>query len=332
MSNISALDCSTEISAPPGLKPHNKAWLKKDINREDWLFKLDNDALSELDQIAQTLQPNNKPQQLDIENYHLPKCEALFKEIRQTLDHGIGFAVADRLPVDKYQPEILVQLFYLLGTFIGRPVAQKHNGEMVYSVKDTGRALQYGVRGSWTNVELNFHTDNAFGSAPPEYVGLCCRHPAKSGGISRFCSLYALHNKLQEVNPNALQRLYQPMYYDRQKEHDENAPPVTWAPFFTWHNDRLNARANTSLVRKGYEVAGVIIDEELTVALNTLDQVSAEPQFWYEAALEKGQIQYLNNSEVGHYRSEFVDFEADNKKRHLYRLWHRDTGSVNYHG
>jgi len=89
---------------------------------------------------------------------------------------------------------------------------------------------------------------------------------------------------------------------------------------------------HTSLVRKGYEVAGISIDEELTIALNTLDQVSAEPQFWYEAALEKGQIQYLNNSEVGHYRSEFIDFEEAHKKRHLYRLWHRETGSVNYHG
>ena len=141
MSNINALDCSTEISTPPGPKPHSKAWIKEDISTEDWLFKIDDQALAELDQLANALEPQANPIQLDIGNYHLPRCKALFAEIKRALDDGIGFAVADRLPVDKYQPEILVQLFYILGTFIGRPVAQKHNGEMIYSVKDTGRAL-----------------------------------------------------------------------------------------------------------------------------------------------------------------------------------------------
>lgn len=332
MQTTNALDCSKETSPPPTLQTTDKAWLRDDVSKSDWLFAIDDEILRELDQLALSLQPDTEPHQLVADNFDLPASRDLFKRIKHTLDYGIGFAVADRLPVEKYDPKILLQLFYILGTLVGRPVAQKHNGEMIYSVKDTGHKLQYGVRGSWTNVELNFHTDNAFGSAPPEYVGLYCKHPAKSGGISRFCSLYSIHNKLQEINPAALSRLYQPMYYDRQKEHAEGAPPVTYAPFFTWHGNRLNARANTSLVRKGYEVAGVAMDEELSEALNCMDEVSAAPQFWYEAELEQGQIQYLNNSEVGHYRSEFTDHEEEHKKRHLYRLWHRDTGTATYHG
>jgi len=77
------------------------------------------DLSTELDQLANALEPQANPIQLDIDNYHLPRCKALFAEIKRALDDGIGFAVADRLPVDKYQPEILVQLFYILGTFIG---------------------------------------------------------------------------------------------------------------------------------------------------------------------------------------------------------------------
>ena len=45
-----------------------------------------------------------------------------------------------------------------------------------------------------------------------------------------------------------------------------------------------------------------------------------------------GQIQYLNNHEVGHYRSEFVDGNSPDSKRHLYRLWHRERGSMCYDG
>ena len=332
MQTVNALDCSAESSPPPAQSLTGKAWLKDDVSQSDWLFKIDDEILQELDQLAKSLQPDTELQKLKPARFQLPKSSQLFKNIRHTLDKGIGFAVADRLPVNKYDSEILVQIFYILGTKVGRPVAQKHNGEMIYNVRDTGRKFQYGVRGSWTNVELNFHTDNAFGNAPPDYVGLYCKHPAKSGGVSRFCSLYSLHDKLQQINPDALRRLYEPMYFDRQKEHGHEAPPVTWAPFFSWKSDRLNARANTSLVRKGYQVAGVAMDKRLDDALRCMDEVSAAPQFWYEAELEQGQIQYLNNREVGHYRSEFSDHEEEHKKRHLYRLWHRESGTANYHG
>ncbi len=48
--------------------------------------------------------------------------------------------------------------------------------------------------------------------------------------------------------------------------------------------------------------------------------------------MQRGQIQYLNNHEVGHYRSEFEDFDEPERKRHLYRLWHREAGSTSYDG
>ena len=48
--------------------------------------------------------------------------------------------------------------------------------------------------------------------------------------------------------------------------------------------------------------------------------------------MQRGQIQYLNNHEVGHYRSAFEDFDEPERKRHLYRLWHRETGSTSYDG
>ena len=120
---------------------------------------------------------------------------------------------------------------------------------------DTGAEYAYGTRGSYTSVELNFHTDNAFARMPPDYVGLFCRHPAKTGGISRFCSLYSVHQRMLEQYPDELARLYQPVLFDRQKEHREDAEKVCFAPCFSWRNGRMFARANASLIRKGYEVA-----------------------------------------------------------------------------
>jgi alpha-ketoglutarate-dependent taurine dioxygenase len=252
--------------------------------------------------------------------------------MKSILDDGVGFTVLDRLPMDNFPLEPLLEVYWVLGQCMGRPVAQKWNGQMIYDVADTGADYAYGTRGSYTSVELNFHTDNAFARMVPDYVGLFCRHPAKSGGVSRLCSLYSVHQRMFELYPEQLARLYQPVLFDRQMEHRDGAEPVCLAPYFSWRNNRLFARANASLIRKGYEVAGVAMDTELSTALDAIDEVCAASDLWYEASLQRGQIQYLNNHEVGHYRSAFEDYDEPERKRHLYRLWHREAGTTSYDG
>ena len=215
---------------------------------------------------------------------------------------------------------------------IGQPVAQKWDGSMLYDVRDSGAPFSYGVRGSITNVELMFHNDNAFAKRPPEVVGLMCLQPAREGGTSRFCSLYALHEALREAYPQALQRLYEPMLWDRQAEHAPGAAKVLRAPMFRCVNGQLITRVNASLVRKGYTVMGEEMDGALRDALLALEAVSSDPTLWYEQAIERGQVQYLNNVTTAHYRSTFVDHEDPARKRHLVRTWHRDHGLPDYDG
>ena len=85
-------------------------------------------------------------------------------------------------------------------------------------------------------------------------------------------------------------------------------------------------------MRKGYEVAALEMDHELKAALDAVDEVCSAEDIWFEAPLARGQMQYLNNHEVGHYRSAFEDYDEPDRKRLLYRLWHRESGSVAYDG
>lgn len=308
-------------------------WLASELDESDWKVRLSSQSIDEI--IAAATFIEQHPVQLYQRNpsdIHWPGVKNDLQLLKQKLDQRPGFAVLHGLPIDQIPAQVAVEIYWLLGQQIATPVAQKWNGEMIYSVRDTGQSYEYGVRGSHTSVELVFHVDNAFGLAVPDYVGLMCKQPAKSGGISRFCSLYSVHERLRQNHPDALQRLYQPMLFDRQKEHHETAAPVLFAPFFSWQNERLFARCNTSLVRKGYAVAEQEMDQELTDALEAVNSVCEEPDLWYEAPLARGHIQYLNNHEIGHYRSEFEDFDDDERKRHLYRLWHRKCGSNSYDG
>ena len=327
------IDCSGEVSPMRQPPADRRPWLAGEISDADWLVTLESPMQEELWRLADFIVANPLQNlQRRVSEFNLPHCAATMANMKRIVDDGVGFAVLDRLPLDDFPLAVAVEIYWLLGQYMGRPVAQKWNGEMLYDVRDTGKAYEYGVRGSHTAVELVFHTDNAFAMMVPDYVGLLCRYPAVEGGVSRFCSLYTVHQRMFEGYPNELHRLYQPMVFDRQKEHAEGAPPVCLAPYFSWNGDRLNARANSSLVRKGYEVLGETMDSLLANALDAIDEVCSSEDIWFEAPLERGQLQYLNNHEVGHYRSEFRDHEDPEKKRHLFRLWHRERGSACYDG
>jgi alpha-ketoglutarate-dependent taurine dioxygenase len=330
---VAYLDCSAEVSAIQQPANDRMVWLASDIKPDDYLVRLSEDTLNEIESLIDFLVDNPLPLlQRKLDELELPACHATMAQMKSILDDGVGFAVLDRLPMENYPIDNLLEIYWLLGQCIGRPVAQKWNGQMIYDVADTGANYAYGTRGSYTSVELNFHTDNAFARMVPDYVGLFCRNPAKSGGVSRFCSLYSVHQRMFEQHPEQLARLYQPVLFDRQKEHRDGAEPVCLAPYFSWRNNRLFARANASLIRKGYEVAGESMDDTLAAALDAIDEVCADDDLWYEATLQRGQVQYLNNHEVGHYRSAFEDFDDPERKRHLYRLWHRESGSTSYDG
>ena len=327
------LDCSGEVSKVRNPPSQRLVWLAQDVRESDWLIDLPKKALREIRQLATFIEDNPLQMlQRRLDDLSLPDCRILMGGMKSILDDGVGFAVLDRLPLDEFPIETLVEVYWVLGQCIGRPVAQKWNGQMIYDVRDTGQTYSYGVRGSHTRVELVFHTDNAFARMVPDYVGLFCHNAAKSGGLSRFCSLYSVHQRMLDRYPSLLARLYQPMLFDRQKDHAEGAEPVCLAPYFSWRNERLFARANSSLVRKGYEVGGEAMDDALSDALDAIDEVSTAEDLWFEAPLQRGQIQYLNNHEVGHYRSKFEDFDEAERKRHLYRLWHRQEGSASYDG
>lgn len=333
--SVRVIDKSAEAGPVRSTPESSLRWVAEDISDADWQVELPNQAISEILQAANTLQdnPEQHPAQGTREiKVNWPTVLKVTADLKNKIDTRRGFAVMHGLPIDDISADSAVDLYWLLGQEIAPLVAQKWNGEMIYSVKDTGQQYTYGVRGSRTSVELVFHVDNAFGIAVPDYVGLLCKQPAKRGGISRFCSLYTVHERLSQQYPDALTRLYKPMLFDRQKEHAEDAPAVLLAPFFSWQHDKLSARANTSLVRKGYEVAGLQVDSDLDDALNAVTEICKSADLWYEAPLERGHIQYLNNHEIAHYRSEFEDFEEPEKKRHLYRLWHREYGTHHYDG
>src|SRR5258708_6944877 len=199
-----------------------KAWRRADIQRDDWLFPLSPDCLAELHAIVLDLRGNPRPvERIDHAQFALPACRAFMRRVQAALDDGVRFAVVDRLPLDKVSDEEAKALYWVLSSLLARPVQQKLTGTLVYDVHDTGKKATpgSGVRPDQTNMEQFFHNDNSYNTTQPEYVALLCVRPAKTGGVSQVISFYTLHNELLRAHQEVVPRLYQPFWFDRQKEY-----------------------------------------------------------------------------------------------------------------
>ena len=309
------------------------AWTRATLRDGDGRIELDRACVAEIEAVAETLGANPLPVlALDPADFALEHCRRAAARIAAMLDDGPGFAIVDRLPMDRLRREDAIAAFWLLCSLIARPVAQKWDGTMVYDVRDFGRPPGNGVRPDVTNAEQSFHTDNSYNLCPPEYVGLLCLHPAMEGGVSRIVSLVSAHNALRRQDPTLLARLYQPFVFDRQREHAPGDAMVIEHPVFEVEDGRLTGRLSRYQVKNGQALAGVPLDAAGEAALEALDEVMARPEMTVDFHFEPGQIQLVHNRRIAHKRTAFRDWPEPERKRHLVRLWLRDRGRAFYHG
>lgn len=300
----------------------------------DGIFHLTGECHAEIDRIAAELEANPLPTEaLRLEDFEMPACRALMTSVREAVDNGTGFAIVDRLPVERLGKAISTKIYWLLMSAVGRQVAQKWDGTLVYDVTDTGLKSEAGngVRSSKTNGGQGFHNDNSF-NLPPDFVGLLCLQTAMKGGVSGIVSFESVYNLLLEEEREVVERLYRPFYFDRQREHAPDDPLVSFKPVIETEGDRLNVNFSPRLVEQGYQVAGVAMDDGTKAALDALARTTETAGLAKRFEFERGQIQIVNNRRLGHRRTGFRDWPDPDKRRHLVRIWVRKSGRPFYQG
>ena len=314
--------------------PAPGAWRRADVRVEDYLVPLSPACLDEIRRAADAITTYPLPTiLLDPADFELAHCRAAMARVRALLDHGVRFALVDRLPLDALSPEAAKAAYWLLASLVARPVAQKLDGTIVYDVLDTGAAALpgSGVRPDKTNIELKPHNDNSYNTTPPDYVALLCVQRARRGGHSRVTSFLTAHNLLLARHRALLPRLYRPFWFDRQREFFPGEPPIFAAPVFDY-DGTLRARFSAHQIHGGYVLKGEPIDEAGAAAIAALLDLFADPELTIDFDLEPGQLQFVNNRAIGHSRTAFEDHPEPERRRHLVRLWLRDHGRRAYPG
>ena len=312
-----------------------QAWKASTIKDSDWQMKVPDSVLAEIRAMLAIMRGDPLPMLLQTPDmYSLPASTTFFARAKSIMDDGVGFVLIDRIPIEEMSEDEARSVYWVLSKLVGRPVAQKWNGTPMMDVRDTGKKPTpgSGVRLSQTSVDLAYHSDNAHNDAPAEYVGLLMLQNAKEGGLSRVMSFYTVHNYLLKNHPEKLKRLYRPMFWDRMREHRPEDALMFNAPIFKFEDGKLNARLGVIQIRNAYAMVDGGMDTATEEAIAALEEAFQDDTAVAAMTMEPGQMQFLNNRIIGHSRTEFVDFDEPGRKRHLLRIWLRDSGTLHYRG
>jgi hypothetical protein len=319
------MQSQSSLSNPAIIKdliPAPRAWHGPDLVEEDFKIMLSGDCLSELEAVVVEQRKAPVPTLvLAPEHFKMDACRRLMQEARQRLDAGLGFVILDRLPLDRWSKQEVIDVYWLVGSLLEAPVAQEWKGTMIYDVRYDGQSYTADTRAALTPEGLDMHNDSSMGEAPANYISLLCLQTARSGGMSSLASAYAAHNYFLTRHPNLLQRLYQPFYRDRQEYQAPDAD--NWYPIFAAEDGRLRIRFNARVIRRGYQKTGQVLDADGVRTVELLNNFLADPAHRHDFWMERGQIQVLNNRSIVHGRTPYDDFEEPDKRRHLVRLWLR---------
>ena len=321
-------------TAVDNLAPAGDGWRGDDLAADAGRFALPAAAADELIGAVETHRRNPRPlEQIEPVQLRPPALVELMDEVKSTLTGPLGFALIDRLPLERLGEDGARVAHWLLCSMIQRPVAQNWKGDLIYDVTDTGRPPGNGVRPDKTNAEQNFHTDYSYNLSPPDYVALLCLRAAKSGGVSHIVSLAEAHDRLLSKRPDLLARLYRPFVFDRQREHaPDDVMTIEHALFEPPGARNIAARLSRFQVVNGHKLAGTPLDDVGAEALSALEQEMNAPGVDVSFHFEPGQIQIVDNRRIGHRRTGFEDWPDPARKRLLVRLWLRDWGARSYNG
>jgi hypothetical protein len=250
-------------------------------------------------------------------DFPLGPMAATVEQLRSGLIDGPGVQVLTGFPVERCSEAELRLLWWGLACHLGTPVAQSHRGDLIGDVRDLGTGIDGRAgRGYTSNSELGFHADAA------DVSGLFLLRTARSGGVNRIASSLAVHDELARRRPDLLAVLYQPFAWSWQGNEPPGAPAWYSLPVFGRAGDDVAcAFVRTNIVRAEANAGAPPMTDLQREAVDLLAAVAAEPGMWVERTFAPGTMWFVDNQTVLHMRTEFVDGDEPESRRHLLRIW-----------
>ena len=282
------------------------SWKGKEISGQpDWQIDLTENHIKEINELISGNGQKNS------------SITQLFADARETLENGPGVVLIRNCPVHDLNESEAKKLFSILASLIGTLVSQSSEGELIFSVRDSGyKEDDPRSRGPNTRKKLSFHSDRC------DVIGFLCLKQAMSGGENQIVSSIAIHNHLVENEPRLIKYLYEPFYYRRHNVDTGNELPYCRQPIFSVTEGKFACNLLRVLIDRAYAMPELPdMSEEQKRALDAIEETASLTEMHFNFRQRPGDILFLNNWTTLHRRSEFIDFPEPEKKRHILRAW-----------
>jgi hypothetical protein len=250
------------------------------------------------------------------DSFPLPRLGGYLAGLGEELRFGRGFLLFRGLPRERYSLDDLARIYAGLGAHIGRLSPQSYQGELLGHVIDVSD-IESEARGYHAGGAQRMHTDNC------DIVSLLCVRAAKSGGVSRFVSASAVHNRLLQERPDLLEALYGEYVFRRMERDAEygDGRLVKNVVIFSRDTGQLICNVSGSYPHRAVRAGDAVMSPRQIEALEEMKRISASPDLYLDMTIAEGDIQFLNNRTILHGRTGYEDWPDVAQRRHLMRLW-----------
>lgn len=287
---------------------------------EEWKVQLTDGEVSGLVAMAETIRPTLKGDpnallDLDQNAFDLGPFAGRLRSVYATLKSGLGVTLIRGLPAADLEPIDIATIYWGIGRHLGDAMPNNPEGDMLGHITDLGKTQSDpNSRGYQTREAMDYHCDQC------DIVGLICIRTAKSGGVSKVASSVAMYHALLRDHPDYAMALTEPFHWTKHGEYAAGELPYYTSPVFNFLDNQLCTSFGPKHILKGHDLPDTPPLTELQrEALRTAEEIADAQRL--EMTLEVGDMQFLNNYVALHTRSAFIDHEAPEKKRLLWRLW-----------
>ena len=294
-------------------------WKSAELSaRNDWIHRLSSDEVAEMEVALKSVRAKGLDfAQVTKQAFPLKLFPTLAAKVQEYLENGPGVFMIRGLPVERHPVEDLRMMYWGLGKYLGVARPQSAEGDHIGDVRDLRIPKDSpAFRGYQTSGGGVFHCDTC------DVAALFVLRTAKEGGISLVASSVAIHNEILRTRPDLLEVLYQPFTWSMLRQERAGEPKYYQQPVFSMHQGHFSCRLvrpHITLAQRFPEVPRLTAKQ--VEALDLFDELVARPDFQLVTNFQPGDLQFCNNHVAMHARTAFEDYEEENRRRHLLRLW-----------
>ena len=283
-------------------------------NPEKFFVKLTSKTINEL--------KRNRKELENLDETYFPELKNEINELKtKKILHGVGLLIIDGKSFLDFSKDEIIKIYEIICNILGTLYIQNINSEKIVEIKDEGKSMASGGRYHQTKTGGSYHTDSPHWTNVPDLVGMLCINQAKEGGTSKFVSAYTIHNQLLNEQKDKLKTLYEKFHFDKRGEFKTNESQTVFESIFAFKDGKLYCRFLKDYIVAGHKIKNYPLTKLQESSLQSLDEISKNENNVLSYDLKSNDIVFFDNHRILHGRTEFEDYEDENRKRRFLRTW-----------